>query len=284
MQVNMANPIVKFHCSRWGHESVPWNDFVSKVKQHGFAGVEIIALRFPEQKQEMLYALTDSGLDYSFIYTEKKVDNDFKKYLRVMEAQLLEIATTYRAGSRLPSTIIAQIGREYFTPDQVGECFAVCDKVSNETGIPVIQETHRFRWSYAAHVVKNYLEQFPNLKLALDLSHWFCVSESFLEDQQEAIDMAIDHTVHLHARVGHTQGPQVTDPRTPENATALAHHLKYWDQWINNLRGKGVAECTITPEFGPYPYMIHSPADNKPVADLWEVNGWMKEMLSARYK
>ena len=153
-----------------------------------------------------------------------------------------------------------------------------------ETGIKIIQETHRFRWSYAAHVVREYLEQFPNLQLALDISHWFCVSESFLEDQQDAVNLALQHSVHLHARIGHTQGPQVTDPRIPDNDNALQHHLKYWDKWIEHLRRKGIDECTITPEFGPKPYMIYTPHDNKPVTELWEINCWMKDLLYLRYR
>ena len=60
------------------------------------------------------------------------------------------------------------------------------------------------------HVVKDCLHNFPSLRLALDISHWICVSESYLEDQQEAIDLSIQHTVHLHARVGHREGLQVT--------------------------------------------------------------------------
>jgi len=279
----MRNPIIKFFCSRWGHESIPWNQFVPKVAQQGFDGIEIIALRYPEQKQEMLDELAESGLEYNLIYTEKKEGSDFKKYLGVLEDNLFEIATTYRTTKSEPGCIISQTGREFYTKDQVGSCFEICHKVSRETGVKIIQETHRFRWSYAAHVVKEYLEQHPGLKLALDISHWFCVSESFLEDQQDAVNLALEHTVHLHARVGHTQGPQVTDPRTPENAIALQHHLNYWDRWIDMLREKGVGECTITPEFGPHPYMIHLPTDNKPVSDLWEINCWMKNMLIKRY-
>ncbi len=279
----MKKPVIKFYCSRWGHETIPWKDFVRKVVSHGFVGVEIIALRYPEQKQEMLDALADSGLEYSLIYTEKKEGSDFKKYLDTLEKSLLEIATTYRAKKSTPGFIISQTGREYYTKEQVAACFEVCDKISRETGIKIIQETHRFRWSYAAHVVMEYLEKFPDLQLALDISHWFCVSESFLEDQQDAVNLALQHSVHLHARIGHTQGPQVTDPRTPDNAIALQHHLKYWDKWIEHLRRSGVSECTITPEFGPYPYMIYTPHDNKPVADLWEINCWMKDLLYARY-
>lgn len=279
----MSELKIKFYCSRWGHETTPWNVFAPKVKQHLFSGVEVIALRYPDQIEDMLNQLEDNGLEYNLIYTQKDADYDFDRYLGNLKKDMLEIATTYRRGDTIPRYIITQLGREYYTIDQVAECFDLCDWVSNETGVQIIHETHRYRWSYAAHVVKEYLQTFPHIKLALDLSHWFCVSESYLSDQTEAVNLALDRTVHLHARVGHTQGSQVTDPRSPENAEALENHLKWWDKWIDVLEKKGIGECTITPEFGPKPYMIYSPNSNLPMSDLWSVNYWIMDFLKTRY-
>ena len=33
---------------------------------------------------------------------------------------------------------------------------------------------------------------------------------------------------HIHGRVGHTQGPQVADPRAPEAAAWLELALRWW--------------------------------------------------------
>lgn len=279
----MSGLKIKFYCSRWGHETTPWNVFAPKVKQYLFSGVEVIALRYPEQINDMLDALEKEGLEYNLIYTQKDADYNFDKYLASLERDMFEIATTYCRENLRPRFIIAQTGREYYTKEQMAACFNVSNAISEETGIQIIQETHRYRWSYAAHVVKEYLQTFPQIKLALDLSHWFCVSESYLSDQAEAVNQALERTDHLHARVGHTQGPQVTDPRSPENAEALENHLKWWDKWINMLETKEAKECTITPEFGPKPYMIYSPYSNSPVSDLWSVNYWMMDFLKTRY-
>lgn len=279
----MTETEIKFYCSRWGHELVPWKVFAPKVKQHLFSGVEVIALRYPDQVNDMLNELENEGLEYNLIYTQKDADYDFDKYLNNLKRDMLEIATKYTRKDFMPRYIIAQAGREYYSKEQMGECFGVCEAISKETGVQIIHETHRYRWSYAAHVVKEYLEVFPDIRLALDLSHWFCVSESYLSDQADAINLALDRTVHLHARVGHPQGPQVTDPRSPENAEALENHLKWWDKWIAMLGEKGIKECTITPEFGPKPYMIHAPSTDMPIADLWSVNLWMKDFLRERY-
>ncbi|WP_197739815.1 sugar phosphate isomerase/epimerase family protein [Pedobacter sp. BS3] len=273
---------IKFYCPRWGSEHIPWPDFVKNVKAAGYNGVEVYPLQTPEDKDIMLRQLEDAGLEFSLLHAEMKEGYDINKYLAALERNLYQLAE-YQTNTIRPRFITSQTGREYYTPGQAAACFDVCDRISRKTGIKIIQETHRNKWSYAAHVVKAYLQKFPALELALDLSHWVCVSESYLEDQQEAIELAIDHAVHLHARVGHIEGPQVTDPRAPENAEALSHHLSWWDRWIERQIEKQVDECTITPEFGPYPYMAYQCYSNKPVADQWEINKYMMDMLKSRY-
>jgi hypothetical protein len=122
-----------------------------------------------------------------------------------------------------------------------------------------------------------------NVKLTLDASHFCNVHESYLEDQEEALQAAINHTQHLHARVGHPEGPQVNDPRAPEWAEALNKHFSWWDQVVA-LHKKNKTPLTITTEFGPAPYMPSYPYSNKPVAKQWDINIFMLTQLQNRYK
>nr|WP_294895125.1 sugar phosphate isomerase/epimerase [uncultured Pedobacter sp.] len=278
-------PIVKFYCPRWGSESLNWNVFLQKAISSGYDGVEVYPLQTPEEKPQMLEELEKTGLAYSLLHAEMKEGTDFSRYLVAMERNLYQLAS-YQTATIKPQFITSQTGREYYTKDQMERCFAVCEMISKETGIPIFHETHRNKWAYAAHIVKSYLqeERFRYLKLALDFSHWVCVSESYLEDQQEAIDLAIKQSIHIHARVGHIEGPQVSDPRAPENEEALSHHLRWWDKWMAYLKETGVENCTITPEFGPYPYMPYTISTNTPIADQWEINCWMKDLLKNRYQ
>ena len=39
----------------------------------------------------------------------------------------------------------------------------------------------------------------------------------------------------------------------------------------------------VTTEFGPQPYMPSLPFSNKPVADQFEINCYMKDMIRKRY-
>lgn len=271
-----------FYCPRWGSEDISWPAFTDKVKASGYDGVEVYPLNAPEEKKQLLNQLDEKGLKLILLHSEMVEGKNFASYKLALERNLYELAT-YQTTSLRPQFITSQTGREYYTQDQMAECFAICDRISEETGIKIIQETHRNKWSYAAHVVKDYLVKFPKLELALDFSHWVCVSESFLQDQQEAIDNAIDHGTHLHARVGHLQGPQVTDPRAPENNEALLYHLSWWDRWVRNLLAEGAPVATITPEFGPHPYMNYSINSEKPIADQWDINCWMKDQLKERF-
>lgn len=274
---------INFYCPRWGAEKVPWDLFSTQVKNANFDGVEVYPLQTPIEKSILLKSIEDNGLEFSLLHAEMIEGVNIEKYKEALTRNLYELVN-YQTNTLKPQFITTQTGREYYSEVQMAECFEICDRISNESGILIIQETHRNKWSYAAHVVKDYLQKFPTLKLALDISHWFCVSESYLEDQQEAIDLAIKHTAHLHARIGHMEGPQVTDPRAPENEEALIHHLRCWDKWIAHLRESNISKCTITPEFGPSPYMAHQINTKTPIASQWEINCFMKDLLRNRYK
>lgn len=273
---------IDFFCPRWGAETIDWSTFAKKVKTDGFSGVEVFPLADMANNVDMIDALSDQGLNYILLHTELVEGADFPKYLRALEHNLYTLLD-YQNYSARPKCIVSQTGREYYNKEQMKACFALCDRIAQESGIPIHHETHRNKWSFAAHVVNDYLIEFPQLTLALDLSHWVCVSESYLEDQQEAVERAIKRSKHLHARVGHPQGPQVTDPKAPENREALNRHLAWWDSWILHQAAAGTERATITPEFGPHPYMAYLPNTTTPLADQYAINHWMKELLQQRF-
>lgn len=274
---------IDFYSPRWGSEHIGWPTFAADVAQAGFVGVEVFPLADQSNNTEMIDVLGDAGLSYILLHAELQEGRDFSRYKDALERNLYTLLE-YQSHEAKPQFIVSQTGREYYSPEQMAECFAICDRISRESSVKIIQETHRNKWSFAAHIVKDYLMEFPSLELALDFSHWVCVSESYLEDQDDAVEVAIKHGKHLHARVGFPEGPQVTDPRAPENETALKHHLAWWDRWIAHLREMGAERATITPEFGPYPYMQYAPFTTVPIASQWEINCWMMTLLKERYR
>ena len=275
---------VKFFCPRWGAEDMDWELFLAKVKQAGYHGIEWTPYSRPDDHLEVVRLLEKYGLEFVIVMAVTGQEGQgFETYPDALEQQLRDLASI-RTDTLAPLHISVQMGREYYTSEQVSECLERCRRVSNDRGLPVYQETHRNKWSFAAHTVYPRLLEQKDFSLTLDVSHWFCVSESYLEDQQPAVELAIRRARHVHARVGHTEGPQVWDPAAPEYAQALQEHLRIWDKWVALMRESGAACCTITPEFGPPPYLVFGNRPGTPFEEQWRINLWMKNFLRDRYK
>jgi hypothetical protein len=86
-------------------------------------------------------------------------------------------------------------------------------------------------------VTRDLCREFPDLKLTADLSHFCVVAERvFAADDADwaaVMEQVASHTIHIHARVGYAQGPQVSDPRAPEFAATLERHEAWWDQILS---------------------------------------------------
>ncbi|HRG80840.1 MAG TPA: sugar phosphate isomerase/epimerase, partial [Cyclobacteriaceae bacterium] len=113
-------------------------------------------------------------------------------------------------------------------------------------------------------------------------SHWCNVHESYLSDQEETIAMALNRTDHIHARIGHPEGPQVSDPRAPEWKQAVETHFGWWDKIVERKKKEGKLMTFLT-EFGPPDYMPTLPYTRQAVANQWDINVYMMEVLRKRY-
>ncbi|TDO19585.1 sugar phosphate isomerase/epimerase family protein [Pedobacter duraquae] len=274
--------IVDFFCPRWGSEHIPWDTFLPMVVQAGYRGIEWFPYGEECNIDEVTALLQKHGLQFTIVMTVLGEQADFAGYLQELKLRLVDLS---QIGKNLggPLCISAQTGREYFSPDQIDAILTCCLGVSRDTGIPIYQETHRNKWSYALHVMPEVLKRHPETMLTLDISHWFCVSESLLEDQQEAMKVAIGRARHLHARIGHTQGSQVADPSLPQYTDTVNAHLRVWDQWTAERKLAGIERLTITPEFGPTPYLVPTHTTKTAWEQQWDLNLWMKDLLNRRY-
>ncbi len=268
---------IKFFCPRWGSANIPWDDFCKKVKDAGFDGVETPVPFGDAEQLEIMSALKKYDLLLIGQYYqsfEKDLDLDKENFKKHMESM----------AALKPLLIDAQTGKDYFTPAQNGELFQLATQITDNTGILIAHETHRGKALFAAHIAKELLTQNPDIVITADFSHWCNVSASLLEQQEEALKLAISKTVHIHARVGHAESAQVTDPRAPEWQSEVDAHLKWWDEIVECRLNNGAAVLTITPEFGPAPYMLALPFTKMPVANQWEINVYMMDFLKERYR
>jgi sugar phosphate isomerase/epimerase len=271
---------LKFFCPRWGNEHISWDDFLLAVKNANYDGVEFgIANDTSAQELEHVWEkLEKYGLEV-IPQHYATYDADFSKHYDSFAAWF-ELVKPFKA-----LKIDSQTGKDFFTFEQNKKLIDVTINHTKNVGVEVYHETHRNKFAFAAHITKDYLQRIPNLKLTLDVSHWVNVAESFLEDQEEAMELAIARTEHIHARVGYPEGPQVPDPRVPEWQFAVDKHLAWWDKIISRKKAEGAnTVVTITPEFGPYPYMVPLPFTQQPITNQWEVNKYMMDLLRARYQ
>lgn len=269
---------VQFFCPRWGSEKLAFPDFVKLVVEAGYDGVEMsLPLDNPKEVTYMIRALKDAGLLFIGQHWETSTAN-----VQQHKNEYLERLHNLKTGN--PVFINSQTGRDFFSFEKNMEILEVAASFTANTGMQVVHETHRGKFSFAAHITKDYLKANVNLRISADFSHWCNVAESMLEDQEEAIDLAIERADHIHARVGFPEGPQIPDPRAPEWKDILNKHLSWWDRIIARARTEGRNSFTITPEFGPYPYMTILPHSQAPISNQWEVNVFMMSLLKERYR
>jgi sugar phosphate isomerase/epimerase len=250
------------------------DEFAKRAKDEGYDGVELWLPSQAKDQDTMMNALSKNNLKYGFLCGSG--DSDFNKNLENFE-QILDNALSLK-----PLFFNSHSGKDYFSSDQANKFFDLTDRKSKDSKTPIYHETHRGRLCFAAHITYDFLKINPNLRLTADFSHWCNVAESLLEDQSEVMDLAIERADHIHARIGHAEGPQVNDPRAPEWRYALERHLTWWDN-ILARKANTSKELTILTEFGPIDYLPALPYTRQPVANQWEINVFMKNLLRERY-
>lgn len=270
--------IIKFFCTRWGSDALSWDDFMQKVKHSGYHGIEYGFSR--DTPEKTLDEVWNKAEKHGLLLIAQHYDTyeaDFQKHYDLY-ASWLEKVRPFK-----PFKINSQTGKDFFSFDQNKSLIDIATAFSKDTGIDICHETHRNKFSFAAHITAEYLRKIPYLQITLDASHWVCVGESYLEDQEDAMQLAISRTEHIHARVGYPEGPQVPDPRSPEWQDALNTHLSWWDRVIARKKEQNNSFITVCPEFGPAPYMPLLPFTCQPVANQWDINEFMLNLLRERW-
>ena len=276
--------IIKYTCTYWGCENQSAKSFLDAVVANGYNGVEI---NFPDDQQfvdEFRIELENirNTIDPNFIFIAQQVlsnkNETVSEYIERMADRLNFLIALQ------PNYINSHTGKDFY--DFSDNCFIIdyAEKLSKSSGVPIWHEIHRGRFSFHAKTLLSYLELFPNLQLIADFSHFCTVSESILQDQTAIITQIYPHIKHIHARVGFEQSPQVNNPFAPEWKKHLEHYLNWWNEIIAVHEKRKVTEITITPEFGPFPYMPQEPFTQKPLANQWETNIEIKNYLQHNLK
>lgn len=260
--------------TNWGFEGTI-DALCAKVKKAGYDGLELWWPTKEADQKELFAALEKHQLKIAFLCGGGGSDfeKNFSDYKKAVNAAL----------EAKPLYINSHSGKDYFSFEQNSQIVAFTIERMEATGIKILHETHRSRMCYSAPITRLFLEKFPKMKLTLDISHWTNVHESMLGDQKETVNLALSRTYNIHARIGHEEGPQVNDPRAPEWKYTLDQHLTWWDQVVANREAEGAKRITFLTEFGPPNYLPTVPFTNQPLANQWEINEYMLNLIKNRY-
>lgn len=263
--------------TNWGFEG-SMDQFCAAAKKEGYDGIELWWPTDEKGQDDLFTALKKHSLEVGFLCGGYQPD--WQEHLNTFKKATTDAATNKR---QKPLYINCHSGRDHFSTEQNKVFIDHTTQLSKQTGITICHETHRSRIMFAAHVTKQFIEKNPDLRLTLDISHWCNVHESMLGDQKEAVELALQRTEHVHARIGHPEGPQVNDPRAPEWAAIVKQHFDWWDKVADRKKAKG-ERMTVLTEFGPPDYMPTLPYTRQPVADQWAINVHMMKLLRQRYQ
>ncbi|MCX2452037.1 hypothetical protein OQX61_12265 [Pedobacter sp. PLR] len=269
--------MIKILCPTWGLQAMGFRQMLDRIKNAGYDGldtwipddsVEKKVLFDYLQKNELLIVAHQHQARGS---TFKAFQTSFLKELR-------------RCAEPGPVLINSHTGHDYFSLQQHTILLDLAAEFTDKTGIVVAHETHRGRLGYSPQMFLSMAKKRPGFPVTADLSHWVCVTESLLDNFTTAVKAVIESSIHIHARVGYEQGPQVPDPGLPEWRYALDKFAGWWDEIVAVNKQKGREIMTFTTEFGPFPYMMSNPDKLSPIEHQFALNLFMKKFLMERYR
>lgn len=275
---------ITYCCTFWGCENDTPDLFIDKVLSAQYGGIEILLPppneSFTKIFMEKLEEVINNHPGFIFIAQHLTAQNKdtVDEYISRMKKSLTELAA-YQ-----PNFINSHTGKDFFSFDDNCKAIEAALNISSKTGIRILHETHRGRFSFHAASLIPYLKKFPELELVGDFSHFCTVSESMLQDQEEILEQIIPHVSHIHARVGHEQSPQVNNPEAPEWQNHVSIFINWWKKIILHKQKNGWNKMTITPEFGPSPYMPSLPITLEPLSNQWQNNIFIMNKLKAIFK
>lgn len=265
---------IKWLCTLWGMNKPTPEDNLKVIKDAGFEGVEMQVPDDCAGRDRLGVLLNEIGLDLVAQVRAEGANAD---------AQIASLKKGLDEAFGLnPLLVNVHCGKDFWPFRENRRVVAIAQSFSAERGIKVLHETHRGRASFCTTAAMDIIEAVPGIRFTADFSHWCCVHNSLLQDQREAVSRVVERADYIHARVGCTTSPQITDPRAPEWKDAVEAHIRWWEEIAERHKKNDAEFLAICTEFGPPPYMTTFPFTGRPVADTWEINCYMKDMLKVR--
>ncbi len=244
------------------------------IREAGYVGIETNFNSIPDFScfQE---GLQENGLEFiGQVHTAGFTKgHSAAEHLASLEAEVKKLLPLR------PVLINIHSGEDTWPLEEMHAYFRGAVELEKSLGVPFAHETHRGRCLFHPAVAKILLEAHPEICLAADLSHWVCVCERLLEDQQETLALTAERTVYVHARQGYAEAPQVADPRDERFAEERKAFESWWRMIYESMQRRGFPSYRFCPEYGPPPYLPTLPYTGMPIADIESICDWQTERL-----
>ena len=209
MKIKILSPL-------WGHEHISQPDFLEKIRLAGYDGFDMWLPEDPLLKKQL------------FGYLQKYEMCIVTHQHQASGATFDDFKLSFQKNLSLcseptPLLINSHTGRDYFSLEQNLTLIDIANEFSVKSGITVVHETHRGRLGYSPQITEQIFKMKKDFMITADFSHWVCVTESFLENFSQTLSEAIERTLHVHARVGYEEGPQV--PGSESTGMAIRNGL-----------------------------------------------------------
>ena len=244
------------------------------IKDAGFDGVEMPVPRSRVERDRLASLLNEIGLD--MVAQIRAEGSTVDEQIDFLEKELNSALGL--------NTLLANVhcGKDYWPLAENIRVISIAQRLASELGIKVLHETHRARATFCTTSTMDIIDALPEIRFTADFSHWCCVHNSLLQDQQDSVNRVIERSDYIHARVGSATSPQITDPRATGWKEAVEAHVRWWEKIAEHHKNNNSEFLPICSEFGPPDYMAILPFTGKPIADQWDINCYMKDMLKER--
>ena len=273
-RVGSSEMKIKYLCTIWGMGQTTLEGNLNLIKEAGFDGVEMPAPRNSTERDRLGSLLNEIGLD--LVAQVRAEGSTVDKQIDFLENVL---NSTLGLNTLLTNV---HCGKDYWPMTENIRVISIAQRLASELGIKILHETHRARATFCTTSTMDIIDALPEIRFTADFSHWCCVHNSLLQDQQNSVNRVIERSDYIHARVGSATSPQITDPRAFDCKEAVEAHVRWWEKIAEHHKNSNSEFLPICSEFGPPDYMVTLPSTGKPIADQWEINCYMKEMLKDR--
>ena len=259
------------------------DELIKQTVKAGFDGIEGPIPKEKSQRQQLRKHLSDRQITFiaeAATGTDPESESDWwvPRSDRTLADHLSDLKWTVDRADAMGALFVSTMcGYDAWSWQQNVDFFGQALELERTSGITISFETHRGRSLFNPWITRDLLAQFPKMKLTCDFSHWCVVCERLIDSEWAILEQCAQRVMHIHCRVGYAQHAQVTDPRAPEYAAALAAHERWWNLLWQVQAQRHMPQVTMNPEFLWDGYMQTLPFTKMPVADVWDITCWMAE-------